>query len=131
MRHCPEPAQVSSLLVHFSSQFAIQSRQPSLQSIINVVLAMAGFECEQTSHVVKELAHRLVDEHRADLVPQEVCNVLWSLAVLNVLDIATLSCSGASLSPNFMAKWQLRARDRCIRLCTRLSHFLMTRLGSS
>lgn len=87
LRHSPEPARLSSLLAHFCNLFTLQGRQPKSQAISNVVLAMAGFG--QSSHVVEDLAHRLLITDRADLVSQEVCNVIWSLAVLNVLDTAT------------------------------------------
>lgn len=65
---------------------------------------MAGLGCEQTSHVVKDVAHRLVDEHRADLVPQEVCSGLWCLAVLDVLDIATLKLFWSIIVTKFHGK---------------------------
>ena len=87
LRHSPEPARLSSLLAHFRSLFALQGRQPKLQAISNVVLAMAGLGFGQSSHVVEDLAHRLLITDRADLVSQDVCNVTW-LAV-NVLDTAT------------------------------------------
>lgn len=89
MCHSPKPAHLSSLLAHFCSLLAIQNRQPRSQSISNTLLAMAGLGCEQPSHVVKDLAHRVLVTDRADLVPQHLCNTVWSLAMLNVLDMAT------------------------------------------
>ena len=89
MRHQPEPGHLSTLLAHFSSLFALPGRQPQCQGISNVILAMAGLGYEQSSHVVKDLAHRLIGVYGRSLVLQDVCNVTWSMAVLNVLDIDT------------------------------------------
>ena len=89
MRHSPNLAHLSSLLAHFNSLFAIPSRQPTSHNICNVVLAVAGLNFEQSRHTAKDLAHRLLVTDRADMVAQQLCNTVWSLAVLNVLDMAT------------------------------------------
>lgn len=89
MRHQPASAGLSSLVAHFVTSFTLPGRQPSPQAISNVMLAMAVVGTEHSSPVVKDLARKFVGVHRVDLVPQQVCNVIWSLAVLDVLDIAT------------------------------------------
>ena len=89
LRHQPEPAHLSNLLAHFSSLLSVHGRQPTSQAISNVVLATAGLGVMQFSHVMKDLAHGLVATNRADILPQTACNVVWSLAVLDVLDAST------------------------------------------
>ena len=81
----PQPAQASALLAHFVSLFSVPCREPNAQNMSNTALAVAGLGVPHVAQEVQSIASRVVSSPDAN--SQNLCNLAWSMALLNMLDL--------------------------------------------
>ena len=84
LRYMPQPAQAAALLAHFVSLFSGLGREPSAQGMSNTVVAVAGLGVPYVEHEVQSIASRVVSSPDAN--SQNLCNLAWSMALLDILD---------------------------------------------
>ena len=85
LRYMPQPAQASALLTHFVSLFSVPGREPSAQESSNTVLAVAGLGVPHVAQEIQSIASRVLN--RPGVNSQSLCNLAWSMALLNMLDL--------------------------------------------
>ena len=85
LRYMPQPARASALLAHFVSLFSVLGQEPNAQDMSNIALAVAGLGVQHVAQEVQSIASRLASSPDAN--SQNLCNLAWSMALLNTLDL--------------------------------------------
>ena len=85
LRYMPQPAEAAGLLAYFVGLFSVQGKEPNAQNLGNTVLAVAGLGVPHVAQEVGSLAIRVVNEPGVN--SQDLCNLAWSMALLNILDL--------------------------------------------
>ena len=85
LHYMPQPAKASALLAHFISLFSILGEEPNAQDMSNVALAVAGLGVQHVALDVQSIASRVVSGRGVN--SQSLCNLAWSMALLNILDL--------------------------------------------
>ena len=81
----PQPAQASALLAHFVSLFSVLGKEPDAQGMSSVALAVAGLGMQHVAQEAQSIASRVVK--KPDVNSQTLCNLVWSMALLDILDL--------------------------------------------
>ena len=85
LKHAPKDGVVLSLADRLVSLTTVPRQQPTAQDITNVMFASANLGVGLTQDSVDALVACMLGEGRDIIQHQNICNTLWSLAVMNTL----------------------------------------------
>ena len=89
LKHAPSHDVVTAVFEHLVDLCHAPGLQPDSQSISNSFTACANLQLVMQPTYIEALLKRFMDMHVSDVRYQEYCNLAWSLAVMQSLDLNT------------------------------------------